>query len=154
MDDVRTCLMCSNSKPMEDFHWKCKAKGKRYSYCKECWCEYTKKYYLKNREAHLAKAKRQKKANSLALRNLLHAAKSVPCADCAVSYPPWVMDFDHLDGSTKVDNISNMVRNNVKTPLIKDEMLKCEVVCSNCHRQRTWRRMQEKRADWDSNPSL
>lgn len=47
------------------------------------------------------------------------------------------MDFDHVDG-TKVANI-NILRN-YSTQALSEELAKCELVCSNCHRERTWQR--------------
>ena len=70
-------------------------------------------------------------------RESINRFKDKPCTDCGVSYPPYVMDFDHVWGE-KVAAISQMITwawEDVQT-----EMAKCEVVCSNCHRQRTHER--------------
>lgn len=61
-----------------------------------------------------------------------------PCADCKVNYPSHVMDFDHINGD-KENTISVMVHNCSWEDLLQ-EIEKCEVVCANCHRQRTWYR--------------
>jgi hypothetical protein len=66
-------------------------------------------------------------------------AKNVPCADCGESYPFYVMDFDHLED--KVANI-NRIRWTKGLDKIKAEIAKCEVVCANCHRIRTYNRQQ------------
>lgn len=50
------------------------------------------------------------------------------------------MDFDHLDPSSKLANISQMVIKNREIAEILAEAKKCEVVCANCHRERTHRR--------------
>lgn len=34
------------------------------------------------------------------------------------------------------------MRYNVGLKRLKEEIAKCEVVCANCHRQRTWSRSQ------------
>jgi hypothetical protein len=65
------------------------------------------------------------------LRVLIDAAKDVPCARCGVSYPPYVMDFHHRDRSTKKFAVGSGSRS-VKATL--EEIAKCDVVCSNCHR--------------------
>lgn len=65
--------------------------------------------------------------------------KSAPCADCGVSYPPYVLDFDHL-GDDKLDNVSRLVGSKASEEAIRSEIAKCEVVCSNCHRERTHER--------------
>lgn len=69
---------------------------------------------------------------------MLGELKSKPCADCGHSYPSYVMDFDHVRGE-KVDNISTLVSNQ-KWKLLSEELPKCELVCSNCHRERTHQR--------------
>ena len=64
----------------------------------------------------------------------------MPCADCMRSFPPEAMDFDHLD--EKIDLISKMVYQ-VGFETLKRELSKCEVVCANCHRIRTTRRLRD-----------
>jgi hypothetical protein len=66
--------------------------------------------------------------------------KSQPCTDCGVRYPHYVMDFDHVRGE-KVAGLSDLLKVG-DLARVKAEVLKCELVCSNCHRQRTWDRMQ------------
>jgi hypothetical protein len=72
---------------------------------------------------------------------MVQEAKSRPCADCGVSYPYYVMDFDHRDGVEKSMIVSKLV-NFGATQRLVDEMAKCDVVCANCHRIRTWRRQR------------
>ncbi|MGH2718466.1 MAG: hypothetical protein ACRDJU_07795, partial [Actinomycetota bacterium] len=62
---------------------------------------------------------------------------SVPCMDCGQIYPFFVMDFDHRDRSQKEALISEYVNRICKAPPLA-EMAKCDVVCSNCHRIRTY----------------
>lgn len=63
-----------------------------------------------------------------------NAAKDAPCMDCGVRYPPYVMDFDHRDPTEK-----KMAVSRAKTlQAAADEIQKCDLVCSNCHRQRTF----------------
>ena len=72
------------------------------------------------------------------LRDLVHSAKNKPCSDCGMSYPYFVMDFDHRDPSQKSFTIAfKSTRAGVKAQLIIDEIAKCDVVCANCHRIRT-----------------
>ena len=58
--------------------------------------------------------------------------------DCGFTYPPYVMDFDHIDGE-KAFNIGMAVCRRGSAALLA-EAAKCEIVCSNCHRARTWHR--------------
>ena len=70
---------------------------------------------------------------------LMRSHKEVPCADCGGVFPPYVMDFDHVTGEKEL-NVSRALRVSVARMLA--EIAKCEVVCSNCHRIRTYERRQ------------
>lgn len=69
------------------------------------------------------------------LDKMINTFKSKPCVDCHVQYPPFVMDFDHLND--KLHNISYMRRHRMAFSKIIEEIKKCDVVCANCHRIRT-----------------
>ena len=66
--------------------------------------------------------------------------KSAPCTDCKKKYPYYVMDFDHIGPTRKRMNVSTMVGKGYDKEPIQKEIDKCELVCSNCHRERTYRR--------------
>jgi hypothetical protein len=70
------------------------------------------------------------------LDELILGYKSVPCMDCRERFPPFVMDFDHVNND-KEFNISDMRRRRMAFHKIVAEIAKCEVVCSNCHRIRS-----------------
>lgn len=64
-------------------------------------------------------------------------AKSKPCMDCGGRFHPCAMDFDHVRGK-KLFTVGENRNRGIST--IKEEIAKCDVVCSNCHRVRTWSR--------------
>lgn len=64
--------------------------------------------------------------------------KARPCTDCGVSYPWYVMEFDHL--RDKEMDISKMMRRRMAWDKIEAELAKCELVCANCHRERSYLR--------------
>lgn len=64
------------------------------------------------------------------------------CADCGEQYHYSQMDFDHVDGKKK-HNIARYANSAVSIKTIKEEIAKCEVVCANCHRYRTWYRQNQ-----------
>ena len=70
-------------------------------------------------------------------RSIMNEAKSKPCMDCGGIFDPICMDFDHRPGSVKVTAVASMLNRNVS--LVLKEIAKCDVVCSNCHRLRTYR---------------
>lgn len=72
---------------------------------------------------------------------LVAEMKDVPCTDCGKKFPTYCMDFDHLPGEAKVQTVSKMM-GKVGMKKILAEIAKCDVVCSNCHRIRTYDRGQ------------
>lgn len=58
------------------------------------------------------------------------------CSDCGYKEHAVALDFDHRDPETKIANVSAMRQASKKTLLAEIE--KCDVVCANCHRVRTW----------------
>ena len=70
---------------------------------------------------------------------LLQALRNVPCADCSKRYPSCVMDFDHRDPNAKRATVTRMI-GRAGTARILDEVAKCDIVCANCHRARTYDR--------------
>ena len=67
-------------------------------------------------------------------RVFIDSLKDVPCHDCGGKYPPYVMDFDHVNGE-KRRVLSRMAHYSPER--ILEEAAKCDVVCANCHRIRS-----------------
>lgn len=59
--------------------------------------------------------------------------KELSCVRCGEDHPA-VLEFHHVDKSTKKASISELVSNGADICTIIEELDKCEVVCSNCHR--------------------
>lgn len=72
------------------------------------------------------------------LYDLIDVIKDRPCADCKNKFHPVAMDFDHLPEHNKSFNISRAANRNYSIESVLEEIKKCEVVCSNCHRIRTF----------------
>lgn len=66
-----------------------------------------------------------------------------PCEDCGVAYPSWVMQWDHVRG-TKEFKLSEVTSYNISKERILAEIKKCELVCANCHADRTYRRRMDR----------
>ena len=64
--------------------------------------------------------------------------KDKPCQDCGKKYPHYVMDFDHREGEKKLLEVARMVAGGWSLKKIMKEIKKCDIVCSNCHRLRTY----------------
>lgn len=95
--------------------------------------------YLKNKD----KVYERTKQTRLKWREVVHNIKNSPCVDCGLLYPYYVMDFDHRDGVEKIANISTLLSWSGLPSALK-EIEKCDLVCANCHRIRTWKRIHKK----------
>jgi len=95
-------------------YWKC-----RCSLCRQAINDYTKTRHKTRLEK-------------------IWALKDEPCVDCGNKYAPWIMQFDHLGDEDKVDKISRMGTYSWKK--VEEEIAKCDLVCANCHADRTYRR--------------
>ena len=91
--------------------------------------------YQNNHDYYLARQRRRRAR----YKELIRAAKKRPCADCGIEYPYYVMEFDHLgDKITEVSKSSNFS----SEKKLLEEIAKCQVVCANCHAQRTYDRLK------------
>ncbi len=96
-----------------------------------------RRYYQTHKEVYLHKNRRKKEM----LRNIMRQHKAKPCADCGNEFPFYVMDFDHREGEKKNAHVSKLVQR-MNLQQLLNEIAKCDVVCSNCHRIRTYQREQ------------
>jgi Pyruvate/2-oxoacid:ferredoxin oxidoreductase delta subunit len=98
--------------------------------------EYHKKYYIKEKSSMLGSQTTRWKTAQL----YINEKKLTPCVDCGfVPQVPDQMDFDHVKGN-KLDTVARMVTKGASLEKLKEEIEKCEIVCSNCHRLRTYKR--------------
>lgn len=63
------------------------------------------------------------------------------CADCGIAYRYWIMEFDHL--GEKEFTIGQFRDYTNDLEVVKREIEKCDIVCGNCHKDRTYRRRVE-----------
>ena len=106
---------------------------------------YAKKWYKANSAQHRAAVDRTRRPRILrAVAYVAGRKAESKCTDCGRSYPPWVMDYDHVRGR-KSHAIGEMVSQSFGNATIAAEIEKCDLVCANCHRERTWQRMPKKR---------
>ena len=100
--------------------------------------EQNRRYYEKNKEAQFARNRATRKRN---VDFVAEIKERTPCTDCGVQYPSYVMEFDHVRGTKELD-VSVMCSNLYSIEKIQEEIAKCELVCANCHRERTFSRKQ------------
>jgi hypothetical protein len=134
--ETKICGICKEDLDIEQFSFKNKLTKKRQAECKECYKKYQKQWYKKNATEHKKNTGRNR--NIYVKRNQEFIVKYLsehPCIDCGETRIP-VLEFDHVSGE-KEENISYMRQHSMEHLI--DEIAKCEIRCSNCHRMKTFR---------------
>jgi len=92
--------------------------------------EYAEWYYHQNAE----KRKKHKKNNCARNKDFIQRVKrKSECCKCGLKHKPYLLEFHHLDPSTKYKSVTNLQFNAYGMKLIKDEIRKCVMICRNCH---------------------
>lgn len=132
---MRFCPKCQTEKPLSEFYPQASRKDGYKLWCKICCSKQNRKYYrepennckLKGRE--LAQKIRDSRRVFLLKYLLQH-----PCCKCGEP-DPVVLDFDHRDPKEKKFCVKHML--GLSFEKIQEEIGKCDVLCSNCHRRKT-----------------
>lgn len=132
---IKICQKCNE----EQTH-AVKKNGTVQHHCMRCQREYSRQNYLLMKGVHNPKRYELRRKQAKILREFINNLKSDPCTDCGQTFLPIVMDFDHL--RDKEFLIGRAVSEGFSVEKIQVEIDKCELVCSNCHRIRTWKRQQ------------
>jgi hypothetical protein len=98
--------------------------------------EYMRRWYAANRDLQMRRVLKANKERRERGKQYVDELKRQPCSDCGVTYPPYVMDFDHARGEKSL-NVSRLRNGRLAWSRLLAELDKCDVVCANCHRVRT-----------------
>ena len=137
------CTKCDKELEDKDFPFRNKKNNLRHKTCKYCQRIKIKAHYENNKSEYLIRAKNKNKEISQEIKLLIESVKNVPCSDCGQLFHHCAMDFDHVRGQ-KVESVSFLKKFH-SISKIKKEIEKCEVVCANCHRVRTYNRIHNVR---------
>jgi len=103
--------------------------------------EVRKEWYNNKRKdkSWVEKIQEQERKRNLKVKNFMARYKILKgCADCGYKKHHVVLDFDHVKGEKEINlAFAKSIEQ------AKKEIRKCEVVCSNCHRIRTYNRLHE-----------
>ena len=136
----KRCSGCKEVKPLDEFNRLARAKDGRQWNCREC----NRKWHAEHKEHHNKLIRARNKRLRKEKRNLmLEYLRTHPCVDCGET-DVLVLEFDHL--RDKKYNIAEMINRDFTWKAILHEIEKCEVVCANCHRRRTYVRRQTYRS--------
>ena len=96
---------------------------------------YDKEYFRENKQRLLILALKRRAGVA---KKLEEYKKTLTCTDCPET-DFRVIEFDHL-GEDKTGNIADLVGSGWSWKSILKEIGKCDPVCANCHRIRTYER--------------
>lgn len=127
----KVCCRCKLSKDLDLFNNYSSSKDGKQPHCREC----ASAYYKGNAIQHKSNvSRRNKKVRAFVQENVRMYLESHPCVDCG-EIDPIVLEFDHMDRSSKLKAIGDM--SGYSWDVILAEIQKCEVRCANCHRRKT-----------------
>ena len=133
---LRRCDRCGDLKPISEFAWRRRDRGRRDNYCSVCRTQYQREHYAQHRDRYLARAVRRKKELTAERADyLITLFRERPCVDCGET-DPVLLDFDHRDPDRKAGNIGEFARRGTWTQVSR-EIEKCDVRCAKCHRRKT-----------------
>jgi len=132
---MRVCSKCKKPKPLSEFY---KHSATKYrSDCKGCHRDRmqakSQQHYQSNKDYY--RARNRKRAREIMAFIRGYKQDNPTCSDCGEDHPWWRLDFDHL--GEKTADVSRAGSRGWSIKRVMAEIAKCELVCSNCHRDRT-----------------
>jgi hypothetical protein len=129
--NTKKCIDCCNELPADNFSFKNKSKNILQPRCKPCYNAYNRKYYQSGEKT---KQIERVRANAKQRYDLFKEWRNnQSCLVCG-EHSPECLDLHHIDPSQKEGTISELFSRWSWTR-IQEEINKCIVVCSNCHRK-------------------
>ncbi len=153
MDNTKICNCCKLSLPLDQYSDLSPYNGKIYKcyICKKCKVK-KQQNYIKDggnekrkewRYSKKGKISRIKSQNTY-VKKFHDLKRDKPCVDCGKIFHPCAMDFDHINNNKE---FSIAEKRHLPKELLLEEISKCELVCSNCHRIRTYKRVRQRWMD-------
>jgi hypothetical protein len=131
---TKLCRGCDTTKNTKEFAKHKNRKDGLQAFCRECNKARSKAYYKRNIKSHRQRTTLNRKQHITEVRQyIVDYLTKHPCVDCGMT-DIRTLEFDHVRG-IKSDVISRLMYGSIK--LLKEEILKCDVRCANCHRIKT-----------------
>ena len=126
---TKICGKCKQEKPCSSFALNRTKPTGLQSYCRECKKACDAKHY--KQPGIKEKQKLRNRTNERKNKVILNKIKvNISCIVCSEN-DTCCLDFHHCD--IKFDNISNLINRSPRKAF--EEILKCVVICSSCHRK-------------------
>lgn len=136
MLETKKCTKCGGEFDLSFFNKKKEASSGLQFWCKDCQHKASRQHYKSNKINYIRRTSERNYRVKLDITTfILEYLKEHPCADCGES-DPIVLEFDHIKGP-KLFNISSAICRRINIFSILEEIAKCEVRCSNCHKRKT-----------------
>lgn len=131
------CIKCNEEKVIETFVFK---EGSYRNECKPCLNARKRKRYYEHDRIRKTYARRNKQLKSKRQEDwkpkLLEIFKT-GCSRCEEK-DLRCLEFHHLDPSKKKHTVTGLITGKYSDKTIQEEIEKCIVLCSNCHRKETF----------------
>lgn len=138
---VKVCSTCKREKNSDEFNNCARNKDGKANKCRDCAHIYYRLYEPAN-ENRREQKRREARVKRIERRNYVKVLKEqTGCVDCGIK-DFRILEFDHLpsESTKKLYAVSDMVATGHSMKTFLAEIAKCEIVCANCHRIRTWNR--------------
>lgn len=130
----KICKTCDVSKPLSSFSKNKTKKDGFNSECKDCRKVYIREHYKKNKGYY----KKKSKERASDIRKWLRSIKSDLCCQTCGENHPACLEYHHKDPKQKDFEISKAGSSGISKTRILEEIEKCIVLCSNCHKKLHW----------------
>lgn len=126
---MKTCSKCNQTLDESEFYKNSKTRDGLQAWCKKCSVANRLEHYQSNKNHE----RKRNKSYVLRNRNFVRTYKETnPCVQCGEKR--WyVLDFHHI--KDKDSHIADLVTRGVSLKTLRNEIGKCIVLCSNCHRE-------------------
>lgn len=131
---MKKCTICKVYKEENQFNKNRRRKDGLNNVCRDCSKEILKQHYKDNIDRYKKKSR---------IRNIIVREKNKEITDivkingCIIcgELELCCLDFHHLDPLFKENSISNLAGGAYSSERLIEEIKKCVVLCSNCHRK-------------------
>jgi hypothetical protein len=131
----KRCSTCKQWRNRAEFNRRARSSDGLQPTCRLCNAARSKQYYRENREKHLAAVGKQRHKQSHKLRAALSQVKRHNGCCCCSEAEPVALDFHHMrDKAVLVSKLPSLC---AKWSRVVAELVKCVVICANCHRKVT-----------------
>lgn len=131
---MKICGKCKIEKSFSEFSIKTRKSGKieYQASCKKCQKIYKDNHYRENKDKYLFDNTKRKKENR---QFYLNFKKTLICSLCPENFPE-CLDFHHTNKKDKLykSGVYRTLMHKGKKAFL-EEVSKCQVLCSNCHRK-------------------